>query len=175
MVTIQLSALYFQAFGIFGKKPPDMEVMSVNEKADMKSIMGTPIFMPFKIDDIWLPNEPLVTITGGKKIIRTVVAGLKGSVKEEICLNDYMVVIRGIIINNDSDDYPDEEVGEIRGLCEAEGSREIVNKLCRIFGINSIAIESYNIFGIAGHQSQQAYQINAWSDRPVELVLKEGL
>ncbi len=192
---IQLQTLYNKVFGISGRRYPDFDTdqkVPLPEFADatalniygkglnkdnyeLKSIFGTPLFMPCKIDDFWLPNEPLITITGGKEIVKTVVAGLKGTVKEEISTKDYIITIRGIIVNTDNDDYPEYEVEKLRTICEKQGSHKVVNKLFRIFGIDEIAIENYNIFGIAGHQSQQAYQINALSDRPVELVIKEGL
>ncbi|MDP2723208.1 MAG: DUF6046 domain-containing protein [Bacteroidales bacterium] len=192
---IAIIDLYYQAFGIKGGAYPkfdtnssvpdsvyidDMDVygntIGIDEnKYSVKSIFGTPIHMPFKIDDYWLPNEPLVTLTGGKNIVKTVVTGLKGTVKEEISTNDIMIVIKGIVTNDDNDDYPEADMSNIRKLCEAEGMRSVVNKLLRIYGVDNIVIESYNIFGIAGHQSQQAYQINAWSDRPVELILREGV
>jgi len=192
---ISLKDLYYKAFGVRGSTYPDFEtkpkvkdsvahdeidtyatsIDQDDESYEIKSIFGTQIHMPVKIDNYWLPNEPLVTLTGGKNIVKTVVAGLEGTVKEEISTNDYMIVIKGIITNEQSDDYPEEDVAKIREICEASGMHDVVNKLFRIFGINNIVIESYNIFGIAGHQSQQAYQINAWSDRPVELILREGV
>jgi len=192
---LQLTTLYNQIFGIRGSRYTDFDTkqhVSLLESADanalssyeqdfntdnfeMKSIFGTPLFMPCKIDDFWLPNEPLITLTGGKEIVKTVVAGLKGTIKEEISVKDYTITIRGIIVNTENDDYPEVEVGKLKAICEKQDSHKVVNKLFRIFGIDEIAIENYNIFGIAGHQSQQAYQINALSDRPVELVIKEGM
>ena len=192
---LQLKTLYNQVFGLNLFKYPkfdtdqkvplpafadatalDIYSQGLNkDNYEMKSIFGTPLFMPCKIDDFWLPNEPLITLNGGKRIVKTVVAGLKGTVKEEIATKDYLITIRGIVVNNDTNDYPEDEVGKLRTLCEKQGSHTVVNKLFRIFGIDEMAIENYNIFGIAGHQSQQAYQIDALSDRPVELVIKEGL
>ncbi len=192
---LQLKTLYNQAFGLnlfrypkfdTEQKVPlpefadatalDIYSQSLNKDSyEMKSIFGTPLFMPCKIDDFWLPNEPLITLTSGKEIVKTVVAGLKGTIKEEIASKDYIITIRGIIVNTENDDYPEYEVGKLRTICEKKDSKKVVSKLFRIFGIDEIAIENYNIFGIAGHQSQQAYQIDALSDRPVELIIKEGL
>jgi len=192
---ILLTDLYLKAFGVKGLFLPkmdtkprvgdsvyydDIDVYDKNigqdeREYDIKSIFGTAIHMPIKIGDYWLPNEPLITLTGGKNIVKTVVAGLEGTVKEEISTNDYGIVIKGIITNDQSDDYPEADVAALRKICTAPGMHDVVNKLFRIFLINNIVIESYNIFGIAGHQSQQAYQINAWSDRPVELILREGV
>ncbi len=185
-----LQTLYPHFFGIEFRRYPEfdttqqvlpylpasnMPVFETTTDNELKSIFGTPIFMPLKIDDMWLPNEPLITLTGGKNIVRTVVTGLKGTVKEEINTDDYLIVIRGIITNDTSDDYPEAIVSQLRHICEAQGSHQVVNKLLKIYGIDQIVMEHYQIFGIEGHQSQQAYQISAWSDRTVELVIKEGL
>jgi len=193
MAQLSINQLYVQVWGYWGPPQPkfetnpvvpepekagDMKVISANDESDqydMKSALGTPIRMPVKLGDYWLPNEPLVTLTGGKNIVKTVVTGLKGTVKEEISTNDYLVVIKGIIVNEDSDDFPEKDVAKLKEICEAEGSHDVVSKLFRIFGIEQLSIESWQIIGIAGEQSQQAYQINAWSDRPVELILREGL
>ncbi len=142
---------------------------------ELKSIMGTPIFMPCKIDGYLLPNEPLITITGVQTIVKTKVTGLKGTVKELISQDDFRVVIKGIITNDVDDNYPAEEVEKLKAICKKQESLEIINKLTGIFEIPRIAIESYDVFGIEGHQSQQAYQINAISDRAVELIIREGL
>lgn len=187
---LRLQTLYKKAFNIQPKHYPEFDTKDkvlpyeTPDKIDvyyqgksnaLMSVFGTPISMPFKIDNIWLDNEPLVTLTGGKKIVKTVVAGLKGTVKEEINDNDYLIVIKGIITNGNSDDYPEPTVSELRYVLEQKGSHKVVNKLLKIFGIDEMVIEHFNIFGIEGHQSQQAYQISGWSDRPVELVIKEGL
>ncbi|MFK5855374.1 MAG: DUF6046 domain-containing protein [Bacteroidota bacterium] len=192
---ISIKALYIKVFGSHGRALQDFETEphvndpvyvddidvysnSIDEddgNYDIKSIFGTPIHMPVKIGDYWLPNEPLVTLTGGKNIVKTVVTGLVGTVKEEVSTNDYQITIKGIIVNEESDDYPEADVAKLREICQTPGMHDVVNKLFRIFLIDNIVIESYNIYGIAGEQSQQAYQINAWSDRPVELILREGV
>ena len=187
---LQLQTLYNKVFGIQprkypefdtkikvlpGEQPGDITVYSETKDNSIMSIFGQPISMPIKIDDVWLDHEPLITLTGGKNIVKTVVAGLKGTVKEEINDNDYLIVIKGIITNGNSNDYPEAQVNELRHILEAKGSHKVVNKLLKIFGIDEMVVEHFNIFGIEGHQSQQAYQISGWSDRPVELVIKEGL
>ena len=114
-------------------------------------------------------------MSGSKKIVKTVITGLEGEVIEEIARNAYQVTIRGVITNEEDDNYPTDPVSELRRLCELEGPRRIVNKLTTIYNITQIQIESWDKYGIAGEQSEQAYQINAWSYRPVKLVLRKGI
>ena len=190
MLNVQLPVLYLQVFGFYGRKVPglsdqfninhgdgvEMDVFSMqNQKNAMESVFGDPIYMPVKLGEMWLPNEPLISLTGSKRIVKTVISGLKGEVIEEMSMNAYQVTIQGVVTNEESDDYPGSIVGDLRELFEREGPLKIVNKITALHGIHQIQIESWNIFGIAGAQSEQAYQVMAWSYRPVELVIKEGI
>ena len=156
-----------------GRPFPDIKTKSVVtiEKtgdaipAEMSELyIGSPFFMPLKIDDYWLPVEPIITLVSNKLVVKTQMTGLRGSVKEEISTDDWIITIRGIVINDNENDYPYADITKLRLLCESLGSKRVVNRLLASFDINDIVIESY-----------QWYTINALSDRPVELTLKEGL
>ncbi len=154
----------------------DADDITVNEGAqysDLKSAMGVPLFMPLKIDGIWLPNEPIITISGQNTIVKTVIAGAKGTVKEWISADDYSIKIQGLIINEQSDDYPEEMVRKIRTICEKRESVEVDNRLLTMFDIHQVVIESYSFPGVAGDQDVQAYEITCLSDWPLDLILKE--
>lgn len=135
------------------------------------SVLGTPIFMPLTIDGYEFPNEPLVKIKGTKSIVRTPVAGYSGTVKEDMGLNDYEITIRGLVVNNDSDAYPEVEVQQIRALYEKRESLVVVNPIFSLFNIDSIAIESLMLPAVEGYQNVQAYEIKGYSDRSIELVV----
>jgi len=144
-------------------------------KSGETSLLGTPLFMPCKIDDFQMPNEPLIEINGSKNIVKTPVDGNKGTFKEMFALNDYAIVIRGIAVQEDgTDNYPDEQIRRIRTLCEKESQSRIVCDLLSYFEINSIVIESYSIPAIEGAQMFQPYQLNCLSDKVFDLELKNG-
>ncbi|MCX6232438.1 MAG: DUF6046 domain-containing protein [Bacteroidetes bacterium] len=176
--------LYKRAFGFVGGKFPPIDVnVKVAEAAKMDAVksyqsdlfIGSPFFLPLKIGDLWLPVEPMISLTSSKQIVKTQMTGLKGSIKEEISTDDWSISIRGIIINNTDDNYPFADVAQLRQICETLGSYKVVNKLLAIFDIHEIVIDNYAFDGEEGAQSYQAYTINALSDRPVELILKEGI
>lgn len=193
MAQINIKQIFFRAFGFYPSintvnrvepidgvdaidvlKSPNDDLIGP-QPADYYSCFGTPIFFPLKIDGHLLPNEPLITVTGSKKIIKTVVSGLKGTVKEEIGLGDYNVNVKGVVINENSDEFPEDEVRKIKNLFEKPGALEVKSPFLALFGIDMIVLQRCTFSGIAGEQSQQAYQFNAISDRSVELVIKEGV
>lgn len=121
-----------------------------------------------------LPNEPIISINANKDIVITTLnRGTKrGSVKEEINLEDYRINIQGLIINFDVNEYPDEEVKKLRELFEYSGPLEVDNYLLGLFGINMLIMTSLEIpreekmtFRI------QPYTIRAISDEDFELEI----
>jgi len=131
---------------------------------------GEEFSLPCKIDGIALPNEPLISIKGNKRIIKTAVPGLAGTVKEHIQLGDYKITIKGIAVNEDEDDLPQTEIREIRELCEKLGSLKIKNRLLTYFNIEHITITDFDFPGVEGMQNAQLYVINALSDKPIDLI-----
>jgi len=138
-----------------------------------ESMMGTPVMFPLKLDDYDMPNEPLVHVTGNKIIVKTQVAGVQGSVKELVSDDDYMVTIEGLIINEDGDDFPEEISRRIIEICQSPKSLKVQSDFLAMFDIHNLVIENYNFQGVTGNQNVQSYTINALSDRPLTLELKQ--
>jgi hypothetical protein len=137
--------------------------------------LGTPIFLPVKLGGYQLPFEPLVEIAGGKSIVRTPLAGWNGSAKEDMGLDDYAITIRGIVLNEDSEDYPEAEVLQLRALFEKKGSLDIVCPLLGLFNISRIAIENLRLPAEEGTLHYQPYEFTGYSDAEVELLLRDDL
>lgn len=188
MADINVISLFQQVFGYKGipmgqristrillleDTADDVPVIEDAHYSDLVSVFGTPIFMPVKLDNMWLPNEPLITINGVNTIIKTPLTGVKGSVKEFINTEDYQISIKGLIINEESDDLPEEMVRSIRTICEKRQSVDIENRLLTLFDIHQVAIETFSFPGVEGYQNIQAYEINCISDWPLDLILKE--
>lgn len=137
--------------------------------------LGVPIFMPVTIDGYRLPFEPLVEIGGGKSIVRTPLAGFNGTVKENMGLDDYAITIRGIVLNEDSDDYPEADVLRLRAIFESKDALDILCPLLSLFNINRIAIENIRLPGEEGVLHYQPYEFTGYSDFDVELLLRDDL
>lgn len=168
-------SIYQQVFGYTGvPKLVPVETDFGAEYSDRNSIFGTPLFMPTKLDDFWLPNEPMVTISVQNTIVKTVLTGVKGSVKELINTEDYAIKIQGLIINEGFDDYPEEQVRILRDIIEKRDSVAISNRMLTLFGITQVVIDSCSFIGVEGQQNCQAFEISCTSDWPLELILKDN-
>lgn len=140
-----------------------------------RSTLNTPFFMPCKIDGFQLPNEPIVSIRGSKTIVETPIDGIEGTFKENFSNGDYQITIKGICVNDDdSDDYPDEQLRQIRKIWDKRTGLSVVCKLLSIYNINHIAIKSIDYPPIEGAPGMQPYQIECLSDRYFDLELLEG-
>jgi len=145
------------------------------QQAQRSSILGTPIFMPCTIDGFELPNEPLITIEIGKSIVRTDLAGYNGSVKENMGLGDYEIVIQGVATNDQSDDYPEATVRRLREIFEKKKEVSIVSPLMALFGIHFIAIERLRLPAVEGQIQFTGYEFQCFSDMDVSLIIRDAI
>lgn len=143
------------------------------KQANKLSVLGTPIFHPLTINGIELPNEPLITLNGRNNIVRTLIAGNthRGSVKEQIGEDDYVISVKGFAVNMDSDDYPDEEMYKLHQLKKFKGHMPVVSHLLSLFEINHVVFEDLALPGVEGYQAIQGYELKLYSDDPYELEL----
>lgn len=182
--------LYSKVFGIVGNVYAPANVikefnnnngnydnMTVPIKSNQSlSVWGAPFFQRTKINGFYLPNEPIISITGGKNIIKTQIDGNNGTFKENMSLDDYRITIRGLCIQEDLDDsdaYPDDQVRLIRQLFEEKESVDCVNDILTLLGITTIAIENLQLDGLSGSPGVQPYVISALSDKNFDLELKQ--
>jgi len=186
---VNLLELYRAAFGYVGlpfptvfKTVPRTDIPEVEpgityqrNDHELTSALGSPLFMPVWLNDYQLPNEPIISLRLSKKIVKTEIAGLDGTVKERISNGDYQIVIKGIIVNENTDDYPEEEVRNLRKIIESNDAVKIKCRLTSLFNITDMAIEDFDIPGEPGAMSYQAYTISGSSDRPIELILNDGV
>ncbi|GAB5524885.1 MAG: hypothetical protein Roseis2KO_27570 [Roseivirga sp.] len=170
-------AIRFEVRG--GQNSPGLaRTLDANEDAqdtdfNLISALGTPLVMPVMIEGYQLPNEPVVTITGSKKIIRTALTGVnreeevqrRGTVKELISVNDYQIKITGRIVDEDDPGrYPERIVTKIRNLFELRRALTINCKITDMLGITHIAVEKLSFPGDSGMENSQRYEISGFSD-----------
>jgi len=187
MAVVNLLSLYQRAFG-FVARPSSLTYSAVNVpinsslfndlnipevKASEMSDIGTPIFLPCTIDDYKMPNEPIINISGSKKIIETDFDGQDGTFKEIFSLNDYSVQISGIAVSENEDEMPEEDIRQIRKLAEKRGSSKIVNDLCSIYNITEIVIYDFDFPTVPGEMSSQGYVLKCKSDKSLNLEVKK--
>jgi hypothetical protein len=147
-----------------------IKMYAENKESSVASAMGTPIFQPLYIDDWLFPNEPLVTISGAKKLIETVSAGGDNDVIEHISLGHYEIKIQGFCVNETDDSPPEAEIMKIRQLYEARQSLEIKSPMLRLFNINLFAFKDIKFPAVEGAQAIQGYEITGRSDKYIQLT-----
>lgn len=174
--------MYFKQVLINLNDSQNLEVTlqgSTNESSESKpsGANGYAMVMPVKVrvpgGEFWtLPVEPLVSLSGGNKIARRMVAKSKGrgTIKERWSQDDYSITIDGIFIKADNcNEYPEEEVARLREICESASVIEIECDLLKYFDITRMVIESYSFPFTKGEQNQR-YMISGYSDDLFELL-----
>jgi hypothetical protein len=147
----------------------DSTVFSAKQQV-IESVMGTPIFQPLKIDGWLFPNEPLITISGTKRLIETPSAGGDQEVIEHISTGHYQIKIQGMLVNMESDDMPQVEIRKIRSLYEANQSLEVESPLLSLFDIRYFAFKTINWPAVEGYQAMQGYEITGRSDKVISIA-----
>ena len=135
-------------------------------------LLGGQYFQTLKVsykgEQFVFPNEPLISMSLAKTIVETATVGKerKGTVKEFINTEDYVLNIRGVCVNPDyPDEYPTEQVQELQRLFEINDSVEVMNNLfLELFGIKNLVLKNIEWNEMAGQQGLQVYTVNAVSD-----------
>ncbi|WP_185284969.1 DUF6046 domain-containing protein [Elizabethkingia anophelis] len=157
----------------------DIEVLPTNKDLTKVSAMGTPVwdYIDLKpshvegtgeqFDGYSFPLETTIEPVRPKKIVETDIWGRDGSVEELIALDDWQLTIRGLIINYESTDYPEEQVRELQKVCELKSSRlECEGALLTMLDIRYFSIHKLTLPPSIGFSNIQAFEIEAKSKIP---------
>lgn len=140
----------------------DLEFLSDNYETKTKGLFrDTPNFKTASV---------LMTVSQGKKIIKTEIQGRDGTVKEYIGMDDFQIQINGIITGPNGH-YPIDEVASLKQILDAPIPIPVASTYLNNIGINLIVIEGYELAQEAGGYSYQTFSITCCSDVPQELRL----
>ncbi|MES2730043.1 MAG: DUF6046 domain-containing protein [Pseudomonadota bacterium] len=139
------------------------------------SDLKTPRFFAMQLDEILLPNEPLISVTSAKNIVETVVAGGDYTVKEMIGAQDWKIKIQGYAVregNRDQavatslvpTDYPEEWLRRLILLYRRNRALAVTCQLMTYYNVKNLVINDIDFPAIAGASDYFAYQISASSD-----------
>lgn len=180
--------------GSNGRTPDygEIEGQEADEKAPVGvSYLGTPVFMniafkggsyvdkknndiPYGSEDLFEINTVLCDVSITKQIITTNIQGVNGSVKEYISQNDYDVTIRGALVDESGQRYPEDQVLQLVEFCEVPDSVKIFSRFLNDnFNIQFLTIQSVNFPQIEGTENVQLFEIKALSDDPIQLTINE--
>lgn len=169
------------SLGMAGKEP----AMNPSEYKNLKALdsvdwNGQFVRVPIVIDhpDMSQPltiEECVMSVTQSKNIVKTVVPGLDGTIKEYSCKGDYEITMQCAVTavdanGNQIDEYPTDGIRAAVEMCDVADSLEVSSWFLRdVFGITSIVISEYSIEQQT-YSNRQEISINASSD--MEYVIK---
>jgi hypothetical protein len=144
----------------------------INDGLEHNGTNGVYYMMPTAINGWQLPLEPYMSISGSKKIVRTSLAGntRRGSVKEIINTNDYQITLRGVLLNETSNNYPFDDVERLKDLFEVNEAVQIVNALTKALAVENVVITGFKLPEMIGTPNAQAYELNMISDEDFVLI-----
>jgi len=124
-----------------------------------------------------LPYEPLINVSSKNTIVRRSVAKaqLNGTVKERWARDDYEITITGALfgeyeIGDYGRCYPRKDFEKLKKFLTAATVVAVKCELLQLLGINNIVIESFD-FPFTKGENVQAYEIKAYSDESIKLIL----
>lgn len=149
---------------------------SVNEAEELFSDgdywLGRPALTDLALnipgEGVLLVNDAVVNVSLQKEIVKTVVVGRKGTIKEYICDGDYQLSISvGLMAVNDSgeiiDQYPERAVAQLREILERPEALEVSSVFLGLFGISRIVVTGFSARQMT-HSNRQVIEISAVSD-----------
>lgn len=167
----------------------EFDKVTVRAIKERTSMIGTPVVMPMKFDDQWLPVEPLVTISRKKRIIETELDYIDGTFKEGFSNGDYEITIQGVILDEEDlepENFPEKQMRILKRLINRTvkrdengnilkgiGSIEVTHQLLNLMGIYRIVIYDYSLPQVPGQNTIQNYTLTCKSDVSHEIELKK--
>lgn len=199
MSIFNITALYSRVFGYVAPPYPAIGdlgdqltpgsprglVQSIGDQYGLgsaKNRLGEVQIMPLTLEGISVsftfPLPPMVSVSCRHKIIRRYPNKPieDGSIKERWSGGDYRIQIKGIFLNQDTETYPNEEVGLIKQIFESRTTLAISKKdtnMLTAIGIDTIVIERLQLPHTPGLHGQ-AYVIDAYSDHAFDLIVSEN-
>jgi hypothetical protein len=145
------------------------------------SALGTKFYLPIAFNMLengkkkitQLPWEPTMSINVQKTIVETVLAGntRRGTVKELINTQDYVINISGLCLDETRNGYPTGQVELLKTIFEYEGSMEIVSYLTDLFEIKNVVVKGFSLPTIKGTPYAQPFTIDLVSDEDFILTM----
>lgn len=138
------------------------------------SFLGTPVLvdLQLQLDDISEPltiDTVMVTVEREKNIVRTQVHGREGTVKEYVDKGDYVIQMVGEIYNDNTAEYPLDDVARLIEIVEADYQTIVVSPFLQQFDIFEVVWESHTL-AQSRFKNKQPFELRGYSEKPIQLV-----
>jgi hypothetical protein len=149
------------------------EYSSLGQPYYRKDYLEREMFMPVTLDGYLVPFA-VVSITEKKTLIETPMPERGGSVTELISIDDYLVNIKGIIVE-DEDKFPETQIKNIHELFLQNNSIELRSVITDIFlsGVfeHRVIIKEVKWPASPGVENAKPFEIDCKSDMIYELII----
>ncbi len=129
------------------------------------------------VDDIEL-TLPTVEVYSRKHIVETKLAGSDGSLVEIISFQNWALKIRGYVVDESGSFsreygyYPAAKLKEQIKLFRKNQALKVTSEYLLLFDIHYLVLTDVKFPSMEGYENVFAYEFDAISDKPVELILK---
>lgn len=169
-IQFNIPEIFERTFGVRYDKP---DVVEPSSDISSDSITGAPVPESLIIGGLKLPNEIQYDISSSRNIVETPVQGRDGMVKELISNGDPIINIRGLIINYGTEDYPQDQVRELRELIARKESLQIENRVLNdVMEIFEVVVYDHSFPMMTGHPNVQPFALSLRADTPIELEVE---
>ncbi len=117
----------------------------------------------------------IIVVNQTKNIVKTQISGRNGTIKEYINDGDYEIQMAGILSSGINNVEPSSQIDSLVDICQARASLKISNSYLDRLGITEIVIENYTFPQKEGYRDNFFFTINAVSNRPFELRIKDDV
>ena len=113
-------------------------------------------------------NDAIVNVSKQKEIVKTVLVGRKGTVKEYICDGDYQISITVGLVATDAgnqqiDQYPEKALGVLREVLDLDRALTVSSAFLDLFDVHKMVVTGFSAKQ-ATHSNRQGVEITAVSD-----------
>ena len=162
-------------------------IPSTEQPKSMSDFLGTPIMSNLIFGD---PNQNpnyytdlsgnqipyksltldlvLLTVSNNKNIVKTVIQGRNGTIKEYISDGDYQIELKGII-SDKNNRYPESIIQKLINIINIPSEIPVTSDFLQLFGINYVVIDPSSMPQTEGFRNQQEFTITMYSDFPINL------
>ena len=115
-------------------------------------------------------NTVLMDVSQSKNIVKTVLQGRNGTVKEYTSSGDFEINIKGAIVSENANTYPEDDVNTLIDICQVPDTLEIVSDFLDLFGIDEVVIESFALPQREGFNNMQLFSMRLLQNEPIILT-----
>ncbi|MEI6900643.1 MAG: DUF6046 domain-containing protein [Bacteroidota bacterium] len=137
-----------------------------------KNLLGVEMFMPITLGGLLLQNT-IMSLHLKTTIVETPLINRKGTVKEQISIDDWDIRIKGMIVAKDNE-YPDDEVKKLYDVIRKDEALEIKSVLTSIClaSDEKVVVKDFSLSEMRGIQHAQGFEMNLVSDLKFELIIE---